>query len=176
MGLDMYLYRTKKVHHFSADDYYEVEMFVDEYVTSEHQLIDLEKSLGLKDANQLRSCIKQHDRHPGLYSIFEEVGYWRKANMIHKWFVENVQDGKDDCYFHMVSKDQTKTLYRLVQKVLNKEVKPDQSLPTQRGFFFGSMDYDDINYHHLRRTKEILEKVILETDFDKEVLIYESSW
>ena len=29
--------------------------------------------------------------------IDEEVGYWRKANAIHKWFVDNVQDGNDDC-------------------------------------------------------------------------------
>lgn len=25
------------------------------------------------------------------------VMYWRKANAIHKWFVDNVQDGNDDC-------------------------------------------------------------------------------
>jgi hypothetical protein len=24
------------------------------------------------------------------------VGYWRKANAIHRWFVEHVQDGNDD--------------------------------------------------------------------------------
>ena len=30
-------------------------------------------------------------------TVVEEAGYWRKANAIHRWFVENVQDGKDDC-------------------------------------------------------------------------------
>lgn len=29
--------------------------------------------------------------------IEEEVMDWRKANHIHSWFVDNVQDGKDDC-------------------------------------------------------------------------------
>lgn len=29
--------------------------------------------------------------------ITEEVGYWRKANAIHGWFVDNVQKGNDDC-------------------------------------------------------------------------------
>jgi len=29
--------------------------------------------------------------------IEENVGYWRKANHIHAWFVENVQNGVDDC-------------------------------------------------------------------------------
>ncbi len=28
--------------------------------------------------------------------IIEEVGYWRKANQIHSWFVENTQDGHDN--------------------------------------------------------------------------------
>lgn len=32
----------------------------------------------------------------------EMVGYWRKANHIHKWFVDNVQDGNDDCHEYYV--------------------------------------------------------------------------
>jgi len=32
--------------------------------------------------------------------INEQVGYWRKANAIHNWFVENIQDGEDDCDYH----------------------------------------------------------------------------
>lgn len=30
----------------------------------------------------------------------EQVGYWRKANQIHNWFVNHVQDGEDDCNYH----------------------------------------------------------------------------
>lgn len=33
-------------------------------------------------------------------SIPDEVGYWRKANAVHKWFVDNVQHGQDDCGYH----------------------------------------------------------------------------
>ena len=32
-----------------------------------------------------------------------EVGYWRKANAIHKWFVDHVQNGQDDCGQHFVA-------------------------------------------------------------------------
>ena len=32
--------------------------------------------------------------------IIERVGYWRKANQIHNWFVNRVQDGIDDCEYH----------------------------------------------------------------------------
>ena len=34
------------------------------------------------------------------YELGIEVGYWRKANMIHDWFVNHVQDGIDDCGYH----------------------------------------------------------------------------
>ena len=43
----------------------------------------------------------------------DELGYWRKANAIHKWFVDNVQGGKDDCECYEVSKDHLKTLRNL---------------------------------------------------------------
>jgi hypothetical protein len=29
--------------------------------------------------------------------IEESVAYWRKQNAIHKWFVDKVQSGNDDC-------------------------------------------------------------------------------
>jgi archaellum component FlaF (FlaF/FlaG flagellin family) len=50
--------------------------------------------------------------------IVEEVGCWRKANAIHKWFVENVQKGNDDCKEYYVSVDKMKELLGLVNKVL----------------------------------------------------------
>ncbi len=36
---------------------------------------------------------------------FIEVGYWRKANQIHNWFVKNVQGGVDDCGYYGVTKE-----------------------------------------------------------------------
>lgn len=36
----------------------------------------------------------------GYDRIMEQVGYWRKANQIHNWFVKHVQDGEDDCAYH----------------------------------------------------------------------------
>lgn len=34
------------------------------------------------------------------YRIIKDIGYWRKANQIHDWFVNHVQDGEDDCHYH----------------------------------------------------------------------------
>ena len=52
-------------------------------------------------------------------NIVEEVGYWRKANAIHAWFVDNVQDGVDDCGRYYVSRDKLKELLETVNKVLD---------------------------------------------------------
>jgi hypothetical protein len=54
--------------------------------------------------------------------IIEEAGYWRKANAIHQWFVENVQDGEDDCKEYEVSAEQMEELLDLVKKVLKVSV------------------------------------------------------
>lgn len=45
-------------------------------------------------------CAWDTEHNYGQNSIMEEVGYWRKENMIHKWFVDHVQDGVDDCRYH----------------------------------------------------------------------------
>jgi hypothetical protein len=50
--------------------------------------------------------------------ITEDVGYWRKANAIHRWFVEHVQDGEDDCKPYWVSREQLAELLEAVNQVL----------------------------------------------------------
>ena len=51
--------------------------------------------------------------------ISEEVGYWRKTNQIHNWFVENVQDGVDDCNYHNeVTKEILEKLLDVCERVL----------------------------------------------------------
>lgn len=50
--------------------------------------------------------------------IVEEVGYWRKANAVHAWFVANVQEGVDDCREYHVSRENLHSLLEVVNKVL----------------------------------------------------------
>jgi hypothetical protein len=50
--------------------------------------------------------------------IEEQIGYWRKANQIHNWFVKHVQDGTDDCGSYPCSSEQLKELYDTCKKVL----------------------------------------------------------
>jgi len=51
-------------------------------------------------------------------TIVTTVGYWRKANSIHRWFVENVQDGEDNCEEYSVSVEQLKDLLKTCMKVI----------------------------------------------------------
>lgn len=77
-------------------------------------------------------------------TINVHVGYWRKANAIHRWFVEHVQGGKDDCDRYYVTREHLSELRETCVKALaasNGEV--GKILPTQSGFFFGGTDYDE---------------------------------
>jgi hypothetical protein len=59
--------------------------------------------------------------------IEEEVITWRKSNQIHRWFVENVQDGNDNCQSYYVSRDHLKQLLRICKEVVEaSELVPGQ--------------------------------------------------
>lgn len=48
------------------------------------------------------------------------VGYWRKANHIHNWFVENIQGGNDNCDDYDVTMEELGNLYDICMNILNK--------------------------------------------------------
>ena len=93
-------------------------------------------------------------------SIREQVAYWRKANQIHKWFVDNVQDGEDDCGNYHVGIEQLQELAETCRKVLNDKSLASELLPSQSGFFFGGTDYDDWYFKDLEYTATEIEKLL----------------
>jgi len=115
--------------------------------------------------------------------ITEEAMYWRKANQIHKWFVDNVQDGKDDCGEYSVPVEKLIELRDVVAKVLKNRKLARQLLPPQEGFFFGTYDYDEWYWKKLEETMEGLNKILrgvtLDTLAEKSPsgeYTYRSSW
>lgn len=132
-----------------------------------------------------------------------EVGYWRKANAIHKWFVDNCQDGKDECNPSYVSRknlEKLKEICKEILNILNKEKlikktikdrftekdievetysdeiieKIEYLLPTKSGFFFGGTEYDEWYKSDLEQTIEIINKCLkLPEEWTFE---YQSSW
>lgn len=109
-------------------------------------------------------------------SFSKKVGYWRKANHIHRWFVKNVQDWEDDCQTYVVSPESLKALKDLCKEVLEDKDLADELLPTASGFFFGSTDYEGYYFDDTKDTIKIINKVLLETDFETEMILYHSSW
>lgn len=98
MGLDMYLSRKK----FIGANY-------------EHRNVKAEVSIMVGDKKIPVDVNK-------LSYIEEAVGYWRKANQIHKWFVDNCQDGVDDCRQAYVSLNQLKELLSLCKQIKEKAI------------------------------------------------------
>jgi len=106
-------------------------------------------------------------------TIVEELGYWRKANAIHRWLVENVQDGKDDCGEYFVPKS---ILEKLLELCLAVKLNPEQAeslLPTGSGFFFGGDEYDEWYFDKIEYTIEVLKEALSDKDSS---YYYSSSW
>jgi hypothetical protein len=105
-----------------------------------------------------------------------EITSWRKANAIHKWFVDNVQNGVDDCGQYKVTKEQLIQLHNVCNDILNDPNLAEQLLPTQSGFFFGNIAYDDWYYNDLRNTVQIIDEILEYKSYCLDDLYYSSSW
>jgi hypothetical protein len=105
--------------------------------------------------------------------IIEEAGYWRKQNQIHRWFVENIQNGTDDCGEYYVSKADLETLLELCEKVKADHSLAEELLPSASGFFFGGTDYDEWYYSGIDNTIEILKEALEDENGE---YLYSSSW
>lgn len=107
-------------------------------------------------------------------TIEYDVAYWRKANHIHKWFVDHVQEGKDDCERYFVEVEQLKTLVKTCENVLKNRKKAPEILPTAEGFFFGGTGYDSYYFEDCKNT---IEMINAELAAEKDgYYYYQSSW
>ena len=154
MGLDQYLYATKYVSNAGWRPE-EVRAEFDSLVAS----MDAEKMVAKAD---IKSATIQF-----------RVGYWRKANQIHGWFVDNVQGGEDDCREYGVSREQLQQLLQLCKTA--KKEKNANLLSPREGFFFGSTEVDEYYWGDIQQTIEIINHVLKNTPDDYNFL-YQSSW
>lgn len=101
--------------------------------------------------------------------------YWRKANQIHNWMVNNVQGGNDDCGLYEVSIDHILELHKEI--VFAMATKDTSNLPPTAGFFFGSTEVDDWYWENLADTKGYLEEMQdLYEDNPQTQFFYCASW
>lgn len=153
MGLDMYLSRktyVKQWEHKSPEKQYEVIV---------------------KQGGKIVESVDSKK----ITNIEEVVGYWRKANAIHQWFVNNVQNGEDECQESYVSKDELIELLDVCKKVKEDNSLAEKLLPTQSGFFFGGTEYDEWYFKNIDSTIEFLEPLVSD-DFSSGDYYYQSSW
>ena len=102
------------------------------------------------------------------------IGYWRKFNALHNWFVDNCQNGTDDCGEYPVSIDDIDEVLGVLKQVKENHELAPELLPTTSGFFFGSTDYDEYYFDDVDETIELFEKILKEHPDDE--FIYQSSW
>ena len=106
------------------------------------------------------------------------VGYWRKANAVHNFFVQEVGEDVDDCREMFVHRDVLVELRSRCSDVLKadntEEMAKEVGLETVSGFFFGDTSYDDWYKEDLKLTVEICDFVLaLPEEYS---LHYQASW
>jgi len=115
-----------------------------------------------------------------LSEMVYKKAYWRKANHIHAWFVDNVQEGVDDCKEYYVSAEQLqelvdicKTIVKIASKTKLIEIEDElkKLLPTKSGFFFGGTDIDEYYVEDCKCTIEQLKNLNARHEYS-----YISSW
>ena len=156
MGLDMYLKASK---HVSG---YDRETSNDKTVYG--QLVELFKVEGAIDKDAPSA------------DVSFTVAYWRKANQIHKWFVDHVQKGVDECQLNYTKREQLEELRDLCAELLEKQdvEEAQQRLPSSSGFFFGSTSYNEYYWADLRATVSQLNRALSLPDGWS--FYYRSSW
>jgi len=146
MGLDMYLNAKK-------------------YVTSFKEDGEKPKVTGVPEARTLK-----------LKELVYEGMYWRKANAIHAWFVENVQNGEDDCKEYSVSREDLETLMNVCADVIANPERAKELLPPSARFFFGAAEVDDWYWENVKRTYEELKALLSLEMTGWWSFTYQSSW
>lgn len=178
MGLDMYLEARKyvsqtdwtKVPKRKFDDPEPLDLSL--YYTDEYTAL----------ASIFPAGLIKHSESGSRVAI--NIGYWRKANQIHGWFVREVQGGVDNCDAYPVTREKLVELLDTVKKVLDGDKDTARELlPVTAGFFFGNYSedggYDEWYYEQLESTETLLEDILSEyteanhLEYD---IYYQSSW
>ena len=168
MGLDMYLYRR-------------------EYVGG----WDWSSALERQDERKMYDTILEYTgakrcADAPFANIEICVGYWRKANAIHGWFVNKLANGVDECQSIYVTKEDLLNLREACESVLRvpanvggrlEDTASEVGLNPTRGFFFGSYDMDEWYMRDLEHTVEMIDSVLEDVpDAGWVDFVYRASW
>ena len=161
MGLDMYLSARKYV---GRNDY------------SDRQNVKVSSDFNIMVDLAPEGLTKYSDF--GGISVSYPVGYWRKANAIHGWFVNELADGVDECQEIRVPREKLVELRDLCKLAVSQPAMAGEVLPPTLGFFFGSSEVDEYYMQDLSDTVKMVDhilSIVPEDNWEWE-FVYRASW
>jgi len=153
-------------------------MGLDMYLEKRHYIPNY---FGIKEEDKYKIEITKGGREvpyinpDKITNITEECIYWRKANAIHLWFIDNCAEGNNDNEMH-VTPDKLEELLDIINKVLENTREASELLPTTSGFFFGDTNYGEYYFETLKDTKKQLEELMESTNWENQDYYYIASW
>lgn len=154
-------------------------MGLDMYLTGKRYLRSWDNA-DAETAKSILDMFPELDSDQTVQEVTAEFMYWRKANAIHQWFVDNVQEGNDDCGEYLVTEKDFVALRDACRAVIDDPKNAEKYLPTQGGFFFGNTEYNDYYFEDVQRTLDWLNTMLFVNKFDPKLdqwyFYYQSSW
>jgi hypothetical protein len=164
MGLDMYLEARK---YFSKFDYKS---------DSDDLLPDYKELTKFFPAGS-----DELGSHAGA-SLEITVGYWRKANAVHAWFVRECANEVDECQPIRVRDGKLRELKVIIEFLMDIKDLPsvkeeiEKLLPPTAGFFFGDTEINEYYWADLQHTLDILNRAIDLEENHECSITYQASW
>lgn len=161
MGLDMYLNARKYV---SQYDYKDGERETNKSFST------LANMSGVESLTKFSGFAGIEVSYP--------IAYWRKANAIHGWFVNECGGGVDECQPIYVPREKLAELRDLCKSAIKQPAMAGDILPPTPGFFFGGYEIDEWYMKDLEGTVEMLEHIlsVIPDDSWDWSFVYQASW
>lgn len=121
------------------------------------------------------SELVQEDGFAGAY-VEVPAYYWRKANWLHHYIINNLANEVDNCQPIEISVGDMRDLVDRCGDVLAHKDKASALLPTSDGFFFGSTEYDDWYFESVEDTFVEIGKLLDKVEEGEHYLVYQASW
>ena len=138
MGLDMYLLKYQKIKGIPFKAQTEIDVS------------ELEEDF----KKAFEPYIKEKGTAFKWEALYEDVMYWRKANAIHKFFVDTVQNDEDDCGYYEVNLETIKKLNNLCEQALKITTEsPKKIIQVQIGWSKDGPIYEDVEVYDVDKNE-----------------------
>lgn len=154
MGLDMYLNKFPRTSYFTLE---ELQVIISKHKSQIRDGLPLsfsDTNFTQEQQDAARKLIENagvsfYDWDDGHQfpqsSLQSEVGYWRKANAVHDFFVQTVQGGVDDCDYHdEVTREVLEELRDRCQRIIESTVMVNSKIRNGMHYDFESNTWQEI--------------------------------